>query len=232
MRIGMAMKPIKKVRYDGLADWYDAWNKPFAEANQADLVRLLGAGEGLCLDVGCGTGLYFEAVRGTGRTPIGVDRSADQLRHARTRGKCAQADAAALPFADACFPTVLIVWLSTDVSDFTDVVREAARVLRPGGLMLFCGAHPCFMGPHIEYREDGGRIIHPTYRLSGWHKAQSWWRGRHGPRTRVGMSHVPLADFLRAFLDVGLVIDTVEEPEPQLPVPVSLTLRLVRPVSR
>jgi ubiquinone/menaquinone biosynthesis C-methylase UbiE len=135
-------------RYDGFADCYEAFNAPHAAANRPELARTLGAGEGLCLDLGCGTGLYFDAVRATGRMPIGVDRSADQLRYARTRGMCVQADAAALPFPDRAFPTVVMVWLSTDVDDFTAVVREATRVLRPGGLMVFRGAHPCFIGPH------------------------------------------------------------------------------------
>lgn len=216
-------------RYDGFADWYEAFNQPHATANRADLEQMLSAGEGLCLDLGCGTGLYFDAVRATGRVPIGLDRSADQLRYARVRGMCVQADAAALPFPDRAFPTVLMVWISTDVDDFALVVREATRVLRPGGLMVFRGAHPCFIGPHTQYREDGGRVVHPTYRLATWHNEQPWWRDRYGLRNRVGMRHVPLAELLYAFLDAGLVIEKVTEPEPQHPVPFTLELRLMRP---
>jgi SAM-dependent methyltransferase len=223
------MRPTSRARYDGVADWYEALNAPFAQANRAELVRMLGPGAGRCLDLGCGTGLSFQAVRATGRVPIGVDCSADQLRYARARGVCVQADAAALPFADGVFPTVLMVWISTDVDDFAAVVREAARVLRPGGLLVFWGAHPCFIGPHTEYREDGGRIVHPTYRLGAWHEPQPWWRGGHGLRRRVGMRHVPLAELLHAFLDAGLVIKRVAEPEPHHPVPFGLALRVARP---
>jgi len=42
-----------------------------------------------------------------------------------------QPDATALPFPDQAIPTVVMVWLSTDVDDFAVVVGEAARVLRP-----------------------------------------------------------------------------------------------------
>lgn len=213
-------------RYDGYADWYEENFRPTAEAMRDDVARWLGPGEGPCLDLGCGTGLYFDVVRRTGRTPVGLDRSADQLRHARGRGTCLRGDGAALPFATGVFPTVLMVWVSTDVDDFTAAVGETARVLRPGGLLLFFGAHPCFMGPHISYREDGGRTIPPTYRRSGWHPEQPWWRDRHGLRHRVGMRHVPLAELLRAFLDVGLRLEDVAEPEPHHPVPISLMLRL------
>lgn len=222
------MEATSKARYDGFADWYEALFAPHAQATGAELVRLLGPGEGPCLDVGCGTGLHFQAVRATGRVPIGVDYSADQLRHARARGVCVQADAAALPFADGAFATVLMVWISTDVDDFAAVVREAVRVLRPGGLLVFWGAHPCFIGPHADYRKDGGRIVHPTYRQAGWHAPQRWWTGPHGLRNRVGMRQVPLAELLHAFLDAGLLIKRVIEPEPQHPVPFCLALRMVR----
>src|SRR5215813_982821 len=108
-----------KARYDGIADWYDAYNAPAAQAHAVELAALLGPGDGLCLDLGCGTGQYFDAIRGTGRTPIGLDVSADQLRLATGRDRAlVRADAAALPFADNVFATVTIMWVSTDVDDF------------------------------------------------------------------------------------------------------------------
>lgn len=223
------LRPVP--RYDGFADWYESFNAPLAEASRDLVVSLLGEGSGLCLDLGCGTGLHFAALRATGRVPVGVDLSADQLAIARTRGACIQADGAILPFADESFPTVTMLWISTDVDDFSAVVHEAARLLVPGGLLVFAGVHPCFMGPHIEYREDGGRIVHPTYRIAAWHEPQPWWTGRAGLRNRVGMRHVPLADLLQAFLDEGLVLETILEREPQHPVPPSLALRLRRPRS-
>ena len=215
-------------RYDGSADWYESFNAPLAAANRELVAGLLGPGSGLCLDVGCGTGLHFAALRDAGRVPVGVDLSGDQLGIARGRGVCVRANGAALPFADASFPTVTMLWISTDVDDFAGVVREAARVLEPGGLMVFAGVHPCFNGPHIELRADGGRIVHPTYRLADWHAPQPWWTNKSGVRHRVGMRHVPLAELLQAFVDAGLVMETVLEPEPEQPLPPSLALRLRR----
>jgi SAM-dependent methyltransferase len=78
--------PLTRSRYDGYAEWYDGWNQPHAERNAADVLDLLGPGEGLCLDLGCGCGHYIDALASTGRTVIGLDRSADQLRIAR--GRC------------------------------------------------------------------------------------------------------------------------------------------------
>ncbi|MEV6281948.1 class I SAM-dependent methyltransferase [Kribbella sp. NPDC051770] len=214
-------------RYDGLADWYDEHNAAAADNNREPLLDLLGPGTGLCLDLGCGTGQNLQTLRSTGRTVVGLEYSADQLRLARKRSApgelLTRADAAALPFADAVFSAVTMLWISTDVDDFAAVVREAARVLRPDGVLAFYGAHPCFNGPHTETRADEGRIVHPTYRTSGWHAAAPWW-GENGIRHRLGMRHVPLADLLNAFARAGLTITRAIEPRND-PVPWILALR-------
>ncbi len=222
--------PLTTSRYDGYADWYDTWNKPHAERNASDVLDLLVPGDGLCLDLGCGSGLYFDVLAATGRTVVGLDRSADQLRIAQGRScQIVQGDAAALPFADGTFPTVATMWISTDVDDFAAVLAEAARVLTPGGLLVFYGAHPCFNGPHTQWMDDGGILAHPTYRLAGWHQEAPWW-GTY-VRRRVGMRHHPLAELLNAFISTGLAIDHVAELGDR-PVPVILAVRAHKPPDR
>ncbi len=221
--------PLTGSRYDGHAEWYDSWNKPNVERNASDVLELLGPGDGLCLDVGCGSGLYFDVLANAGCTVVGLDRSADQLRIAQGRSRqIVQGDAAALPFADGAFPTVATMWISTDVDDFAVVLAEAARVLTPGGLLVFYGAHPCFNGPHIQWMDDGGVLAHPTYRLAGWHQEAPWW-GPH-VRRRVGMRHHLLADLLNAFIAAELVIDHVAELGDR-PVPVILAIRARKPAA-
>jgi len=48
------------------------------------------------------------------------------------------APAEALPFADASFDTVVCTFTLCTVHDHNQAVREARRVLRPGGRLLFC----------------------------------------------------------------------------------------------
>jgi SAM-dependent methyltransferase len=221
--------PLTIPRYDGLADWYDSFNKANAEHNTPEVAELLGAGEGLCLDLGCGTGLYFDALAETGRTVVGLDRSADQLHIAGRRSRhLVLADATALPFADATFPAVAALWVSTDVDDFSTVLAEAARVLTAGGLLAFHGVHPCFNGPHVQYMDDGGILVHPVYRLAGWHEEAPWWG--QNIRRRVGMRHHPLPELLNAFTSSGLIIEYVAEPGDR-PVPVKLAVRARKPAS-
>ncbi|HEY2239479.1 MAG TPA: methyltransferase domain-containing protein, partial [Streptosporangiaceae bacterium] len=133
-----------------------------------------------------------------------------------------QGDAARLPFGDATFAAVATMWTSTDVDDFGAVLTEAARVLRPGGLLGGFLAHPCFNGPHIEWLDDGGVRAHPTYRQAGWQTPAPWW-GPH-VRARVGMRLFPLADLLNALVRAGLIIEHAAETGDRA-VPTILALR-------
>jgi SAM-dependent methyltransferase len=202
-----------RARYDGLAEWYDERFVADAPPHQPGLLELLGTGSGPCLDIGCGTGRNFETIRASGRTVVGLDFSIDQLRRARMRtdGLVLHGDAAALPFADASFDTAISMWISTDVDDFAAVLREAARVLRPGGVFVAYGVHPCFNGPHVVYEEDGRRTVYQTYRQSGWHTDLPWW-GEDGIRRRIGMSHLTMAEYLNAIVGSGLTAEHFEEP--------------------
>lgn len=211
----------RRPRYDGIADWYDAQLESAPHRREV-LIEQLGSGRGLCLDVGCGTGRDLEVIASTGRIPIGVELSTDQLRLAARRSdRLVQGDAERLPFASNSFPTVVSSWTSTDVDDFPTMLREIHRVLQPGGRFLFYGIHPCFNGPHVEVRDDRARIVHPAYREARRHTAAPWW-GVDGIRTKVGgMRHLPLSDFVNAFILAGLQLRHLNEPDDE-PVPYAI----------
>jgi SAM-dependent methyltransferase len=99
---------------DRIADWYEEefhGGQPTSDPLGIDrtLRDLLGPGNGACLEVGCGTGVYARAVRELGRTPVGLDLSAGMLRHAGNRLPVIRADATGLPVRDNAVPSVIAV---------------------------------------------------------------------------------------------------------------------------
>lgn len=210
-------------RYDGIADWYDA-QVGSAPHRHAVLRAHLPRGAGVCLDIGCGTGRDLAVIGEAGWTPVGVELSADQLRQARQRShRLVQGDAEHLPFESASIAMVVSSWTSTDVDDFVRMLAEVARVLQPGGRFLFYGVHPCFNGPHVQDLPDESRLVHPTYRRANRHTSAPWW-GTDGIRAKVGgMRHLPLSDFINAFICSGLTLSRLSEPGEE-PVPSSIVV--------
>lgn len=200
-------------RYDGLADWYDTeFLGELHEQTLSAALRLLGAGNGRLLDLGCGTGAQTVAFRDAGWQVIGVDVSADMLRRAGKRGlETVLADVTALPFEDDSFDAVVSLWTHTDIDDFAAAIGEGTRVLRPGPL-LYVGPHPCFVGPHSRFFDTNGiPELHDGYLTTGRYGPDAPGVGPVGVRARTGATHLPLADFLHAFIDAGLALDRVEE---------------------
>jgi ubiquinone/menaquinone biosynthesis C-methylase UbiE len=204
-----------KARYDDVAEWYDA---EFATTElgfsaRRIVLRLLGDGPGRLLDVGCGGGAHAVAFAERGWIVTGIDISPVQLELARARGvEVLEADAAALPFEDAHFDAAVSVFTHTDVDDFPAVMRETARVLRPGAPLVYLGVHPCFVGPHAFVHDRDVPELHPGYRDTSYRtEAPGIWG--EGIRSKVGARHLPLGHFLHAFLDAGLTLEWFEEPE-------------------
>ena len=220
-------------RYDGIADWYDTEFQPAPLESEtwALLTGLLGEGSGSLLDVGCGTGSYTAALAERGWEVTGLDVSEDMLRRARAKGvRTVQADATALPFEDATFDAAVSVFTNTDVDDLAAVVRETVRVLRPGAPLVYLAVHPCFVGPHSLYDvERGLPELHPGwYRRVGRYTEAPGISRAAGVRIRVGATHLPLGLFLQRFLDAGLRLERIEEPE-EREYPFCLALRWRRP---
>jgi SAM-dependent methyltransferase len=120
------------------------------------------------LDAGCGTGGNFQWLDELGAA-AGVDLSPEALAYCRRRGHRLLACGVLhrLPFADGAFDLVTLLdvlyhkWVKSDVQ----TLREVARVLRPGGIVLITdSALPFLRGPHDEAYGGARRYTRKTLR--------------------------------------------------------------------
>ena len=131
----------------------------FASAEQERLVRqseflapwvqpgMDFSGCGTVLELGCGVGAQLRVLleRFPGIRFSGVDIAPEQLAQARrlladplAAGKVelVEASAYALPFADARFDGAYTIWVLEHLNDQGALLREAWRVLKPGGVIV------------------------------------------------------------------------------------------------
>jgi 2-polyprenyl-6-hydroxyphenyl methylase/3-demethylubiquinone-9 3-methyltransferase len=134
--------------YEGMDElWWDpagpaailhAINRPRVDFYLRALGDLRGR---LVLDAGCGGGLVARELAAAGAGVVGVDRSLGSLGVARraTDGgfRPAQGRLERLPFADATFDAVVAADVLEHMPDLPAAVAELARVLRPGGSLVF-----------------------------------------------------------------------------------------------
>jgi SAM-dependent methyltransferase len=155
------------------------------------------------LDLGCGEGRLGRALAGRGHRVVGIDASPTLARLAREAGgfeEVVTGDAAALPFADGAFDLVVAFMTPQDMDDLEGALREAARVLAPGGRLALATVHPL-----NSFRLHDGASYFSRFRYSD-------------PMERGGVAvvfhsvHLPLADLLGAVLDAGLVLEALREP--------------------
>jgi ArsR family transcriptional regulator len=136
---------------------------------------------GALLDIGAGTGRLLELVAPRAERALGVDMSRDMLALARARlaergladrAAVRQADMYRLPFADASFDAVTMQMVLHYAEDPAAALAEAARVLKPCGLLLVAD-----LAPHGE----AALLDKHAHRWPGFDDAQlAGWLGAAG----------------------------------------------------
>jgi 2-polyprenyl-6-hydroxyphenyl methylase / 3-demethylubiquinone-9 3-methyltransferase len=133
--------------YEGMDElWWDpagpaailhAINRPRVDFYLGELGDLAGR---RVLDAGCGGGLVARELAAAGAQVVGVDRSLGSLGVARRAvGSLlpAQGRLERLPFADGSFEAVVAADVLEHLADLPAAVAELARVLAPGGSLVF-----------------------------------------------------------------------------------------------
>jgi ubiquinone/menaquinone biosynthesis C-methylase UbiE len=168
--------------------------------------------DGPVLDVGCGEGRVTRELRSRGWDITGIDASPAMIQlasEADPGGRYGVSDAAALPFDDDAFELVIAFMSLQDVDDPERAIAEAARVLRPGGLLCAALVHPLnSAGRFISTESDSPFVIAGSY-LESWRREDDV--ARDGLEFRFYSEHRPLDRYARALEAAGFTIERIRE---------------------
>jgi SAM-dependent methyltransferase len=167
------------------------------------------------LELGCGAAAGARWLARAGAVVTGLDLSWGMLRHAAAgaahsgvRVPLLQADALALPFRDGRFDAVFTAFGAVPfVADSAALLREVARVLRPGGRWVFSVTHPMRWIFLDDASERGLLAVHSYFDRRPYVEYDE-----HGA-ARYVEQHRTLGDRVRELVAAGFVLTDLIEPE-------------------
>jgi SAM-dependent methyltransferase len=171
--------------------------------------------EGLdSIELGCGTGYVSAWLARRGVRPVGLDNSSAQLSTARElqerfglRFPLFQANAEQAPFADASFDLAISEYGASIWCDPYAWIPEAARLLRPGGQLIFLVNSVLMMLtiPDEDGLLAGERLLRPYF---GMHRFE--W-----PDDDSVEFHLSHGDMIRLLRRCGLDVEDLLELRPE-----------------
>jgi SAM-dependent methyltransferase len=178
-------------------------------------VRLLGETRGRrVLEVGCGAAQSARWLRSQGAVAVGLDLSIRQLQHSRRIDSDSGigvpvvcATATRLPFGDGTFDDACSAFGALPfIEDVGSVMRDLARVLRPGARWVFSVSHPCRWSMPDDPAETGLRITRSYFDHTPYVE-----QDEDGTTTYVEHHHT-LGDWVQAVVSSGFVLNALIEP--------------------
>ncbi|MBM7055661.1 class I SAM-dependent methyltransferase [Streptomyces durocortorensis] len=206
------------------ANDYNGFAEAYTAANETNLVNayyerpamLALAGDVAArriLDVGCGSGALFAALRDRGAMVSGFDVSAEMLQLARQRlGDGADLQVtdlgSRLPYPDDTFDDVVASLVLHYLEDWGPALAELRRTLKPGGRLIASVDHP--FAVNLIHREAGREAECNYFDTTKW--TVEWTVGGH--TALVSRWNRPLHAMVEAFTGAGFRITAISEPEP------------------
>lgn len=224
-------KPDLAAAWEKHADEFIAWaRKPGHDSywlfHRDQFLELLPPPGRRTLDLGCGEGRLSRDLKALGHDVVAVDLSPVMVAAARELGpdlEIHEADAGELPFAEGSFDLVGAFMSLQDMDDPDGAIREAARVLEPGGILCLAVVHPLASAGRFDGEEPSSPFV-----VEGSYLERSWYSdsfARNGLTMTFVSERRPIQSYVDALADAGLVVERLRETD----VPDS---GIVRPRSR
>ena len=183
------------------------WRVPESE------VGLLPEVDGLdTIELGCGTGYVSSWLARRGARPVGLDNSGRQLATAARfqedfgiRFPLLHADAERTPFRDASFDLAISEYGAAIWCDPFVWIPEAARILRPGGRLIFLGHSTLAMLTFPDGEGDLPTTEHLYRDQFGIHRFE--WPDAEGA-VEFAITH---GDMIRTLRDAGFEVERLVE---------------------
>jgi SAM-dependent methyltransferase len=164
------------------------------------------------IDIGCGEGRLARDLMALGHRVAAVDASPSMVAAARGLDPTMDvrlADAAALPFEDACADLAVAFMSLQDIDDMPVAVREAARILEPGGRLCLAIVHPINSAGRFEaLRADAHFIIKGDY-LRPFKYVDT--AERDGLSITLHSEHRSLEAYFQALEQAGFLVEALRE---------------------
>jgi SAM-dependent methyltransferase len=180
------------------------------------------------LELGCGSGVYSVWFAERGATVTGLDLSEVMIELARNRARAHTVEAdlrvgdisKSLPFPDAEFDLVFTATVLHYVRDLAGVMKEAARVIKPGGRLVASVLHPIStalfpvaeIGDETRPQPVGIRYFGAPLR-----EIETPWLDFgevSGEGQRIISYHHTVSDYFTATCAAGLTVTDLCEPAP------------------
>jgi SAM-dependent methyltransferase len=165
------------------------------------------------IELGCGTGYVSAWLARRGSRTVAIDNSARQLETARgfqeefgVEFPLLHGDAEAVPFADGSFDLAISEYGASIWCDPCAWIPEAARLLRPGGELVFMvnSIFTILCGPDDETVPAGDELLRPLF---GMHRVE--WPGEDSVEF-----HLPQGKMIGLLRDCGFEVSELIEVRP------------------
>ena len=218
-----AWTQLARAGYDVYRDYL---NTPAFLVMLPDVQGLFG------IDIGCGEGHNTRLVAKRGARLVGIDIAEVFIQYAKEMEQneslgieyCV-ATAVELPFSNSSFDFATAVMSLMDIPETDHALKEAFRVIKPGGFLQFSITHPCFDTPHrrnlrneqgLAYAiEVGDYFRNLNGDIGEWlFSAAPSELKQQLPRFKVPRFTRTVSQWFNLLVRTGFVIERVEEPRP------------------